>query len=166
MYHVSPEDGNFLRLMVLLRGGKRGLEIGTAHGVSAIWMGLGLRKTDGTLLCIEKDPDKADLARQNISKANMAHRIEVLSGDALEIIPTLEGDFDFVFLDSWKNEYRRLFELFFPKVKPGGMILAHNVLRMADQMDGFVESIKTHPDLVTSVAAVSPEGFSISYKKR
>jgi predicted O-methyltransferase YrrM len=166
MFHVSPEDGNFLRLMVLSANAKRVLEIGTAHGVSAIWMGLGLRKTDGTLLCIEVDSEKADLARTNIGKANLSHRIEVKNGDAFRVLPDLTGPFDLVFLDSWKEDYRRLFELFFPKVSFGGVILAHNVLTMSDRMDGFVDHVLTHPGLVTSVIAVSPEGFSVSYKKR
>ena len=166
MFHVPPEDGNFLRFLVLSTKAKRILEIGTAHGVSAIWMGLGLRKTDGTMVCIEIDSKKARLAKENIGKANLAHRIEVLNNDAFHVIPELKGQFDLVFLDCWKNDYRRFFELFLPKVSAGGVIVAHNVLLMADQMDGYVKLVQNHPDLITSVVAVSPEGFSISYKKR
>src|SRR5262245_6492845 len=100
---VSEEDGRFLRLMVATSGATRALEIGSANGYSAIWIGLGLRQTGGRLTTIEYDPARAKSAAAAIRQAGLADIVTVVAGDGFKEIPRLSGEFDFVFLDAWKR---------------------------------------------------------------
>ena len=79
---------------------------------------------------------------------------------------TLEGTFDFVFLDAWKKDYQRFFDLVFPRLDAGGLFVAHNVLNKKSEMGDFLETIETHPALWTTIVAPSGEGVSVSLKRR
>jgi predicted O-methyltransferase YrrM len=108
---VSEEDGRFLRVMVAASGAKRALEIGGAQGYSAIWIGYGLRQTGGRLTTIEFDPARAKVLADHIRRAGLSDIVTVVSGDAFKEIPRLPGNFDFVFLDAWKRDYKAFFDL-------------------------------------------------------
>ncbi|HEX7085540.1 MAG TPA: O-methyltransferase [Vicinamibacterales bacterium] len=166
MLAVSPQDGEFLRLLVVTSGARRALEIGAASGYSAIWIGLGLRETGGRLTTIEYDPVRAKEARANIARAGLSDIVEVIAGDAFKAIPRLEGPFDFVFLDAWKRDYQRFFDLVFPRMPKGSLFVAHNVLNKREEMGDFLATIHRHPDLFTSIVAPSGEGVSVSWKRR
>ncbi len=163
---VSEEDGRFLRLLVASHGTKRALEIGAASGYSAIWIGLGLRETGGKLVTIEYDPQRAREAASNIRQAGLSDIVEVIPGDAFAAIPRLPGTFDFVFLDAWKRDYQRFFDLVFPRLDRGGLFLAHNVVNKATEMDDFLRTIRTNPALTSAIVSPSGEGISVSWKRR
>ena len=162
---VSEEDGRFLRLMVAATGARRVLEIGGASGYSAIWMAMGLRDTGGRLVTIEYDATRAKELASNIQRAGMSDIVQVFAGDAFERIPTLEGTFDFVFLDAWKKDYRRFFDLVYPRLDKGGVFLAHNVVNKRDEMGDFLDAIQTRPELWTTIVSPSGEGMSVSLKR-
>jgi predicted O-methyltransferase YrrM len=161
---VSEEDGRFLRVMITASGAKRALEIGGASGYSAIWMGLGLRDTGGTLTSIEYDPGRAKAAAANIQRAGLSNRVTVVPGDAFAAIPKLTGDFDFVFLDAWKRDYKRFFDLVFPRLRPRGLFLAHNVVNKAGEMGDFLAAIQNNPAVTTTIVRPAGEGMSVSVK--
>ena len=161
---VSEADGRFLRVMVASNSAQRALEIGGANGYSAIWIGLGLRATGGRLVTIEYDPLRAKSAAENIRKAGLADIVTVVSGDAFKEIPKLSGGFDFVFLDAWKRDYKRFFDLVFPRVSPHGLFLAHNVLNKQEEMRDFLAAIQNEPMAFTSTVAPSGEGMSVTVK--
>lgn len=161
---VSEEDGEFLRLMVTTGRATNALEIGGAHGYSAIWIGLGLRQTGGRLTTIEYDPERARLLAENVRKAGLADIITVKSGDAFAVIPTLPGRFDFVFLDAWKRDYKRFFDLLLPRLNPRGLFLAHNVVNKRSEMPDFLDAIRTTPGVMSSIVAPSGEGMSVTIK--
>lgn len=161
---VSEEDGRFLRLMAASSGVRRALEIGGAHGYSAIWIGLGLRETGGHLTTIEYDGARAKAAAANIGRAGLSDVITVVSGDAFAEIPKIDGELDFVFLDAWKRDYKRFLDLLLPRLRPGGLFLAHNVVNKKGEMPDFLAAIQNNPALVTAIVAPSNEGMSISYK--
>jgi predicted O-methyltransferase YrrM len=163
---VSEEDGRFLRVLVAATGAQRVLEIGAASGYSAIWIGLGLRETGGRLTTIEYDPERAREAADNVRRAGLDDVVTVIAGDAFEEIPRLEGAFDVVFLDAWKPDYRKFFDLVFPRVVPGGLFLAHNVINKKSEMGDFLEAIHTHPQARTTIVAAGDEGISLTYKRR
>ncbi|MGH9147172.1 MAG: O-methyltransferase [Vicinamibacterales bacterium] len=163
---VSEEDGRFLRLLVTSKGTRRALEIGTASGYSAIWIGLGLRDTGGQLVTIEYDKGRASEAVQNIKKAGLSDIVHVVVGDALKEIPRQAGPFDFAFVDAWKRDYQRYFDLVFPKLDRGALFLAHNVVNKRDEMGDFLTTIHTHPDLLTTIVSPSGEGMSVSLRRR
>jgi len=162
---VSEEDGRFLRVMAATSGAKRALEIGGASGYSAIWMGMGLRQTGGRLVTIEYDPVRAKELAENIRLAGLSDTVQVLAGDAFEQIPKIDGTFDFVFLDAWKRDYQRFFELVYPRLDTGGLFIAHNVVNKRSEMGGFLDAVQKHPSLWTTIVSPSGEGMSVSLKR-
>ena len=163
---VSEEDGRFLRVLVASTNAKRVLEIGAASGYSAIWMGLGLRQTGGRLTTIEYDPGRAKEAVENIRRAGLQDVVQVVAGDAFTEIPKLQGSFDLVFLDAWKPDYKKFFDLVFPRVVPGGLFLAHNVINKKNEMRDFLQAIHLHRAAVTTIVSPGHEGISMTYKTR
>jgi len=163
---VSEEDGRFLRLMIVSSGAKHALEIGGANGYSGIWIGLGLRETGGRLTSIEFDPQRAKIAADNIRKAGLSDIVTMVSGDAFAAIPKIEGEFDFVFLDAWKRDYKRFLDTVMPRMRPHGLFLAHNVVNKQAEMRDFLAAIRSDPRLLTTIVKPSDEGMSISYKVR
>ena len=161
---VSEEDGRFLRAMVAASGAKRALEIGGASGYSAIWIGLGLRQTGGRLTTIEYDPARARTAADNIRRAGLADIVTVVAGDAFSEIPKLAGEVDFVFLDAWKRDYRRFFDLVMPRLSAHGLFLAHNVVNKEAEMRDFLDQVRHHPRLLTTIVRPGGEGMSVSVK--
>ncbi len=163
---VSEEDGKFLRVLVGAIGARQVLEIGAASGYSAIWIGLGLRQTGGKLVTIEYDPVRAKEAATNIQRAGLSDIVQVVSGDAFKEIPKVQGQFDLVFLDAWKPDYKKFFDLVFPRVSPGGLFLAHNVINKKNDMLDFLSIIETHPQALTTTVSPGHEGISMTFKKR
>ena len=163
---VSEEDGRFLRVLVATRGARSVLEIGAASGYSGIWLGLGARETGGHVVAIEYDAQRATDALDNVRKAGLADVVRIVSGDAFAEIPKLQGTFDLVFLDAWKPDYKKFFDLVFPRLDPGGVFLAHNVVNKKHEMEPFLQTVIAHPRLFTTIVSPSDEGMSVSYKTR
>lgn len=163
---VSEEDGRFLRVLVGATNARQVLEIGAASGYSAIWIGLGLRQTGGKLTTIEFDPVRAKEAAANIQRAGLADIVRVVHGDAFLEVPKVPGTFDLVFLDAWKPDYKKFFDMVFPRVSPGGLFLAHNVINKKNDMLDFLAAIEKHPMALNATVSPGHEGISITYKKR
>jgi predicted O-methyltransferase YrrM len=161
---VSEEDGRFMRLMIASSGAKRALEIGGASGYSAIWIGMGLRATGGRLVTIEYDPVRAKELEENIKRAGLSDIVQVVSGDAFQQIPKLPGTFDFVFLDAWKKDYKRFFDMVYPRLDARGLFLAHNVVNKRNEMGDFLDAVLKHPALWTTIVSPSGEGMSVSMR--
>jgi caffeoyl-CoA O-methyltransferase len=163
---VSEEDGRFLRMLIAASRSKNVLEIGAASGYSAIWMGLALRETGGKMVTIEYDATRAREAVANVKRAGLADIVRVVPGDAFAEIPKVAGSFDFVFLDAWKKDYQRFFELVFPRMTKGGLFVAHNVVNKRNEMGDFLKTIDSHPALWTTIVKPSGEGMSVSLKRQ
>ena len=163
---VSEEDGRFLRVLVGATNARSVLEIGAASGYSAIWIGMGLRQTGGRLTTIEFDPVRAKEAAANVQRAGLSDIVTVVHGDAFKEIPKVQGNFDLVFLDAWKPDYKKFFDLVFPRVNPGGLFLAHNVINKKNDMPDFLSAIEKHPMALNTTVSPGHEGISITYKKR
>lgn len=119
-------QGHFLKLICRMIAAKRVLEIGTYTGYAAISMALGM--DEGVVHTIDKDDELEEFARRFIDKSGLSHRIVMHLGDACDIIPGLDGMFDLVFIDADKREYENYYRLVFDKVRPGGVIIADDVL--------------------------------------
>jgi predicted O-methyltransferase YrrM len=163
---VSEADGRFLRTFAVAKGARSALEIGSASGYSAIWLGLAMRDTGGRLVTVEYDATRAREAAENVRRAGLSDVVQVIRGDAFAEIPKQPGSFDFVFLDAWKKDYQRFFSLVFPRMTKGGVLLAHNVINKQDEMRDFLQTIRTHPDVLTSIVSAGFEGISVTVKRR
>jgi predicted O-methyltransferase YrrM len=162
---VSDEDGRFLRLLIAASRSKRVLEIGGASGYSAIWMGMALRDTGGRLITIEYDAVRARELAENVKRAGLSDVVQVIAGDAFAQIPPISSSFDFVFLDAWKKDYKKFFDLVYPRLETGGLFVAHNVVNKKNEMADFLDAVQKHPSLWTTIVSPSSEGMSVSIKR-
>lgn len=162
MMNVPPEDGRLLRLLTEATGAKNAVEIGTSNGYSAIWFCLALRTTGGKLTTHEIDAGRAALARENFKRAGVDRIVTLVEGDAHETVKNLKEPIDILFLDADKEGYIDYFNKLLPLVRPGGLILAHNVYSAGQ---GFIKAITTDPNLET-VFQGRGQGLSVTLKKR
>ena len=123
----GPVQGRFLQLLCQLMQPKKVLEIGTFTGFATICLARGMA-SDGLLTTIEANEEYEGIIRKYLAKAAVADRVRLIIGDAKEVIPTLEGGFDMVFIDADKISYPSYYDLVIEKLNPGGVILADNVL--------------------------------------
>jgi predicted O-methyltransferase YrrM len=162
--NVPVEDGRLLRLLAEAVGAKHIVEIGTSNGYSGIWQSLALKTTGGKLTTFEIDPGRAAMARENFKKAGVEDVIMLIEGDAHEKVAQVEGPIDILFLDADKEGYIDYLNKLLPKVRPGGLIIGHNI--NPGQADpAFVEAITTNPDLETLILNHTG-GISVTLKKR
>ena len=164
--NIPSTDGRFLYDMIVGRGYRRGLGIGTSNGYSTLWLGLAFRETGGSVVTLEVEPRSGEEARENFRRAGLDDVIETRICDAIEEIPKLEGMFDFVFIDAWKPDYIKYFELLRTRMSPGGAITAHNVISQDNHMRDFLEAIEKDPDFETTIHRTSTEGISVSIRRR
>lgn len=138
--NISPTEGRLIGVLIALAGARRVLEIGTLGGYSAIWIARAL-PPGGTLVTIEIDPDRAEVARRNLERAGLAGRVQVVVGPALEVLAPITSEgrsdapFDAAFIDAGRPTYPELLEECLRLVRPGGLILADNVIRAGGVID-------------------------------
>lgn len=120
-------QGQTLRMFSLMMRPKRILEVGTYTGYSAICLAEGLRE-GGKLFTIDINEELHEMVQRYVEQAGMSDRVEAIIGNAREIIPTLEGPFDLVFIDADKENYSTYFDLVIDRMTAGGFIIADNVL--------------------------------------
>jgi predicted O-methyltransferase YrrM len=160
-------DAMMLRILVESARAKRGIEVGSATGFGAINMGIAFERTGGHLYTLEIDPQMVKACRENLKKVGLEKTVTCIEGDALKTLPTLEGEFDFVFIDAVKRDYLKYFKIIEPKLKPGAVIVADNVIRSARAMEDFLRFIQESPKYDTVIIRASMEkkdGMSVSYK--
>ena len=164
MWNLSREAGQFIRILVQATGAKRILEIGCSNGYSGIWFSLGLPE-DGRLITMEIDPVRAKEARENWTRAGLSHKIQLMEGDANQILPKLDGSFDMVLLDAVKKDYLAQFKNIYPKLKIDGIVLADNAIGHAKEMQDYLNFVRNHPDL-DSVLLPLGDGMELTFKKK
>ena len=140
---TTPEDAMMLRILVESRGAKRGVEVGGNVGYGAINMGIAFERTGGRLYSVEIDPGNVRTARKNLESVGLAGSVTVIEGDALKVLPTLDGGIDFVFLDALKPDYMKYFKSLEPKLVRGATVAADNVIVSARQMADFLSYVQS-----------------------
>ena len=125
--NVSPDDGRLLRILVEAVGAKKVIEIGTSTGESAVWIALGLKETGGHLFTHEIDEPRAKIAQNNFKKAGVDDIITLVLGNAHETVKQYNEPIDVLFLDADKEGYIGYLEKLMPLLRPGGLVIAHNM---------------------------------------
>ncbi len=165
MLNVSTTDGRLLRMLAESIDAKNIVEIGTSTGESGVWFALALRSTGGHLFTHEIDAGRAKIAQENFKKAGVDDLITIIVGDAHETVKQHKDPIDVLFLDADKEGYIDYLEKLLPLVRPGGLIIAHNMnTRMADPK--YVKAITTNPDLETLILLREGAGVGVTMKKR
>ena len=160
--NVPEVDGRLLRMMADAIDAKSVVEIGTSNGISAMWISLALKKTNGKLVTHEIDPKTAALARDNFAKAGIRDIVTVVEGNAHETVSRLKGPIDMVFIDADKEGYSDYLKRLLPLMRPGGLVFAHNI-EMADAE--YIKAITTNPELETTFF-MEGAGMGVTLKKR
>lgn len=166
--NVPTVDGQTLHDIIVKNGYTRALEIGTSTGHSGTWIAWALSKTGGKLITIDIDERRHNEALKNFEEAGLSEFIDARLGDAHEIVPALEGPFDFVFSDADKNWYKNYLDASLPKLEVGGCFTTHNVSLSSSGRRGsnsdYLDYLLSLPNLETTVDSRG-NGLSISYKK-
>jgi predicted O-methyltransferase YrrM len=134
---VAPTTGRFLFALVAPQTDCEVLEIGGSRGYSTIWLAAGARMLGGRVLSLEHDPVKAEAWRRNVAEAGLEEWAELVEGDARELLPRIDDVFDVCFLDAEKEDYETLFALARPKLEPGAVVVADNVLSDSDTLGAY-----------------------------
>ncbi len=171
----GPLQGRFLSILSKLIQPKKILEVGTFTGYATLCLAEGLAK-EGQIDTLDKNEELLDFQRSFFDRSPWGKQIHQHCGDALELIPTLEGDYDLVFLDADKKNYLNYLELLLPKIKPGGLLLSDNVLwsgkvvEETQKKDEDTKVLKTfnriiaeHPELETVLLPLR-DGLTVSRK--
>jgi predicted O-methyltransferase YrrM len=166
MMNVPEKDGRLLRLLAESIGAKHVVEIGTSNGYSAIWFCLALIRTGGTITTYEIHEGRAALAKKNFSRAGVDSMVTLVLGDAHKEISKLKGQIDLVFLDADKDGYVDYLNKLLPLVRPGGLIVAHNVASRWGAMKRYLKALSKHKELETLLLEMEHRGLGVTLKKR
>jgi predicted O-methyltransferase YrrM len=160
---IGPKKGVVLTQAISEFKPKRILEVGTLIGYSAILMGKDL-PADAEIVTIEIQPERAEQARKNIQTANIPPKVKVLVGNAKQVIPTLEGCFDMVFIDAGKTEYFRHLQEAEGKLHKGSVVAADNVGVFADRMLDYLDYVRCSGKYRSSFFGFGEDGVEVSVK--
>jgi predicted O-methyltransferase YrrM len=140
---IGPIKGKIITGIIQKYKPRNILEVGTLYGYSAILMADTLNGANGKVITIEIDKPIADIARKNIADAGLTDKIDVIVGNALDVIPRLNSKFDLLFLDAAKNEYLKYLELAQKRnLKEGSIIVADNVEISKSEMQDYLEHVR------------------------
>jgi predicted O-methyltransferase YrrM len=159
---VSAPQGKFMYLLAKVHGARRILEIGTLGGYSTIWLARAL-PAGGTLVTIEIDPKHAEVAKANVDRAGVGDKVQVLVGNARDLLPDLErrneAPFDLTFIDADKASIPFYFESALRMSRPGSLILVDNVVRegaviQADSEDASVQGVRRLNEMLSANSSI------------
>lgn len=172
---VSAQSGQLLTLLTRISGARRVLEIGTLGGYSTICLARGVGP-EGNVVTIEFEPRHAEVARINLQRAGVAVRVQIVVGAALDLLPTLTGAFDFVFIDADKENNSAYVRWAIELGRPGTVIVVDNAVRhgrivnprdpQAQGVRDMLDMMGAHPRLDTAaiqtVGIKGWDGFAIA----
>lgn len=170
-HNVAPNQGKLLQLMAQMCGAKRILEIGTLGAYSTIWLARAVG-AQGKVISLEANAKHAEVARGNIELAGLSDRVEIKLGPAIDILPTLQGTFDLIFIDADKPSNPKYLEWALKLSRPGTVIIGDNVVRNGAVTDpnstdanvigvrSFFDMMQNNPKLdATALQTVGSKGY-------
>jgi len=165
MLSVGPDSGRLINILARSLDAPHILELGTSYGYSGIWLGEAARAAGGRLTTMELHDYKSVHAREMAEKAGLSDVIDFRIGDAVEMIGTLDSGIDFVLLDLWKDMYVPCLEAFYPRLNPGAIIVADNIIYPGgENVQRYVEAVRAKPD-IDSVLLPVGTGLEVSRYK-
>jgi len=166
MLNLEPETAQLVRALVAPRQAQRILEIGTSNGYSTIWLAASLAP-GGRVISLDRNAAKTALAKTNLEKAGLADRVELLTGDATEIVAKLAAEldapFDVVFFDADRFSAPQQLAILLPKLVPAALLLADNALSHPEEIAGYLAAIGKLTDFERAVVPVG-KGLSVAFR--
>jgi predicted O-methyltransferase YrrM len=163
MLNLDAASAQLISILVRASSVTRGLEVGTSNAYSTIWLAWSLAPVDGKINSIDRNPDKHSLARENLRRANFLDRVELHTGDAVEIVRWLSGPFDLVLLDADRRMFPEVLQILLPKLAPKALVIADNVLSHAEDIAEYLKLISSLEDFQHTIVPVG-KGLSIAYR--
>lgn len=159
---VGPETGRLINIVARRLEAPNMLELGTSYGYLAIWLGDAARASGGRLITLELQDYKSAYARERAAQAGLADHIDFRVGDAVAMIEDLSPGIDFVLVDLWKDLYVPCLEAFYPKLNPGAIVVADNMLRPGgEEVQAYRRAVRAKPGM-TSVLLPVGTGIEVS----
>jgi predicted O-methyltransferase YrrM len=163
MLNLEPPSAQLVSILVRASGVKRALEVGTSNAYSTIWLAWSMAVAGGRIISIDRNPHKHVLAQENLRRAGFLDAVDLLTGDAAEIVRTLQGPFDFVFLDADRRKFPEILEALQPKIAPRALVIADNVLSHPEEIADYLKIISSRADFHHTTVPVG-KGLSIAYR--
>ena len=160
---VGPGDGRMLRILAESIGATRIIEIGTSYGYSGLWLALALQATNGRLTTFEIDEQRQARARENFRRAGVLSSIDLVLGDAHQLVSTVRGPIDMVFSDADKEGYLDYLQKLLPELRPGGLFVTHNIEMATSE---YLRTIGTDAGLESTLVNFGSGEMAITLKKR
>ena len=161
---LHPDAAQFLCLLAKAVHAQAILEIGTSVGFSTVHLALAASETGGHVTTLELLPAKYEAAQDNLARGGLSSYVTQHLGDALALLPTLPGPWDFVFLDPEKELYVEAWHLFKDNVRPGGIVVADNLLSHAEDLQGYRDEILADSRYETVMVPIGL-GLELSYRQ-
>jgi predicted O-methyltransferase YrrM len=163
--NLESETARLLQLLILSSRRCRVLEIGTSNGYSALWLAAALRRIPNAhpLITIEREPEKANQARQNLARADLAEWVEIRLGDATEVVTGLTGPFDTVFFDADRVSAPSQLAILMPKLEADVLLLADNALSHPQEISGYLETVKNLPEFTSMIVPIG-KGLHVAHR--
>jgi predicted O-methyltransferase YrrM len=161
---VGRATGTLINLIVKEGAARRILEVGSSYGYSTAWLAEAARAVGGKVISLELRAAKADYARAQLARAGLESFVEFRVGDALASLEQLPGPYDFVLIDLWKDLYVAVFELLQPKLAPGAILVADNMLypeSARPHAHAYQERVRSASDMTSVLLAVG-NGLEVS----
>lgn len=165
MLNLQPETAQLVSILAGSSKATRVLEIGTSNGYSTIWLAAAVAPVSGRVTSIDRNPDKHVLARENLRRAGLLDRVDLLVGEAAEVIRRLQGPFDLVFFDADRTSAPDQLSVLLPKLAPEVLLLADNTLSHPEEIAGYLAAIDRLERCEHTVVPVG-KGLSIAYRTR
>ncbi len=161
---LPRESARFVHALVLSTGAKRVVEIGTSYGYSGLWIASALAVSDGTLITLDNHRHKSDAARTHFAEAGLADYVDIRTGTASEILPTLKGPIDFVLNDADKENCGLYVELLLDKLADRALVVTDNIHSHAEELAAFMAWIRGHESFFSTPVSVG-SGMELSVKR-
>jgi predicted O-methyltransferase YrrM len=160
---LHPDSARLLYALALAKGAKNVVEVGMSHGYSTLWLAAAAKINGGKAVTCDPNPERIAAARQNFAAAGLADVIEIVEGDARETLRGRTEPVDLLFIDSERSYYTAFFDVVYPRLVKGGLVVADNVLSHQDELADYIAHVETHPNL-ESVRVPIGRGLEISVK--
>jgi predicted O-methyltransferase YrrM len=163
MLNLNPETAQFLHILLRSSRRTRLLEIGTSNGYSTIWLAWAVSTTGGRVISIDRDAHKQVLADEHLRRVGLREVVDLICGDATEIVARLPGPFDCIFFDADRFSAPAQLALLIPKLTPDVFLLADNVLSHPYEIVGYLKALEALPHFDLLILPIG-KGLSVAYR--
>jgi predicted O-methyltransferase YrrM len=160
---LHPDSGRFLYVLALAKGVKNIVEVGTSYGYSTLWLASAAQVNGGKVVAYDMNLERLAAARTNFVEAGLTDVIEIVGGDARETLRGRTEPVDLLLIDTDKSYYETFFDIVYPRLVKGGLVVADNVVSHQDALEDYISYVENHPNLESVMVPIG-RGLEISVK--